>query len=293
LVDGTWLRVEERHTSDGGSLMVYLDITKLKRRETELKAALLEAEAANHAKSQFLANMSHELRTPLNAIIGFSEMIRDEIMGPVGQPAYQGYAGDIHQSGLHLLEVVNGILDLAKAEAGALTLAHDEVDLGELLSQVFRMVTPQATQAGVDLLIETPPGAAIIRTDERKLRQALLNLAGNAVKFTPAGGRVTMTASITETVARIAVDDTGIGIAPSDIPTVMRPFGQVDNAMSRKYEGTGLGLPLALRLVEHLGGTLVITSEIGRGTNALVTLPIGDTAIELCDTRHDAGVACI
>lgn len=241
----------------------------------ELQVAKARAEAANQQKSQFLANISHELRTPLNAIIGFSEIIKGEMMGAVGNEQYVGYIKDIHSSGVHLLSLINDILDFSKAEAGKLELELADVDATKTIRSCVRLVSPRAESAGVNLVMDIPKQHEVIHTDAKKLKQVLLNLLSNSVKFTPEGGQVRVTAwqDAAADAFVMEVSDTGIGMAPKDIPKAMLPFGQVDSALSRKYEGTGLGLPLTKKFVEVMGGTFQIQSELEVGTTITVTLP--------------------
>jgi PAS domain S-box-containing protein len=274
LADGRWIRATDRLTADGSIVGIRTDITELKRRERALFEAKEAAEGANRAKSEFLANISHELRTPLNAIIGFSELIVAETLGPISKP-YREYMQDVLNSGRHLLEVINDILDLAKAEAGQLDLNQEELDLKDLVGGVLRLMRERAMRNRLDLSAKLAPTLPPLRADPRKLRQILLNLISNAIKFTPAGGSVTVSA-IREPGGGdllLCVSDTGIGIAPDDIATALRPFGQVDGTLSRKYEGTGLGLPLTRAMVELHGGEISIESQIDRGTSVVVRLP--------------------
>jgi PAS domain S-box-containing protein len=232
------------------------------------------AEAASRAKSEFLANMSHELRTPLNAIMGFGDLIEHELMGPVGNARYVEYAHDIVESGRHLLALISDILDLAKVDAGRLAVSEDLVELRHVADECVTMLSERARAGGirVDVAIARELGA--VRGDERRLKQILINLLTNSIKFTPAGGRVAVAAARDERGGlALAVSDTGIGIAPQDIPRVLEPFVQVDGPLNRRTEGTGLGLPLTKRLVEIHGGTLEIASEPGRGTTVTVRLP--------------------
>ena len=249
------------------------DITELKQAGEELDIARKEAEAANKAKSQLLANVSHELRTPLNAILGFSEILAGEMLGPLDE-RYRDYAKDIHDSGLHLLSIIDDLLDLSKIEAGRLNLNEDIVDLVELFDTVSRFVRERASSAGLTLSIDLPANMPPVKADRRALRQVLLNLLSNSVKFTPAGGHITLEA-MREPCGDIGfrVRDTGIGIAAGDIPRALEPFGLIDSSLSRKYTGTGLGLPITRALVELHSGRFELTSEPGVGTTATVYLP--------------------
>jgi len=230
------------------------------------------AVAASRAKSEFLANVSHELRTPLNAIIGFSEVIKSEMFGPVGD-RYRAYSTDIFNSGTHLLGLINEILDLSKLEAGQLELHDELVDIAATVEACLNLIKEPARKAGIQLSVFLDFDAPFVRADERRLRQILINLLSNAVKFTPEGGKVRLsTLRVPEGLA-IEVSDTGIGITAIDIPKVLTPFGQVDSKISRKHEGTGLGLPLVKHLAELHGGTLSIESELNVGTTVTVLLP--------------------
>jgi signal transduction histidine kinase len=243
--------------------------------ESELRAARDLAEGASQAKSQFLANMSHELRTPLNAIIGFSEVISAALFGPL-DARYRDYAQDIHGSGHHLLRIINDLLDLSKVEAGRLELRESPVPIALIFETCRRMVDDRAAVAGVSL--DFQPTDLAVSGDELRLEQVLLNLVSNAVKFTPTGGHVAVSAMLAlsgEVV--ISVADSGIGMAPEDIPRALQPFGQIDNSLARPHGGTGLGLPLAQRLIELHGGTLTIDSELGKGTTVTVVLPVERT----------------
>ena len=230
------------------------------------------AEAASRAKSDFLANMSHELRTPLNAIIGFSEVIKSSIFGPVSE-RYRSYAGDIFNSGTHLLGLINEILDLSKLEAGQLELHEESIDLASTVEACMTLVEKQAKESGIRMVTAIDAGYPLIRADDRRLRQILINLLANAVKFTPEGGEVRVSSFPTQNGLAIRVSDTGIGMASEDIPRAMTLFGQVDSKISRKHEGTGLGLPLAKHLAELHGGTLTIESQVNVGTNVTFVLP--------------------
>ena len=263
---------------DSGSFLGYRgtaeNITALRQREEALIGAKESAELANRAKTEFLANMSHELRTPLNAVIGFSEIMESELLGPLGSAQYKSYAADIHESAQHLLTLINDILDVAKIEAGAHELRDEEVDPTDVVSAVERLIAERAKRAGLHLTIVLPDGLPHLKADERKLKQVLLNLMSNAIKFTPEGGTVELTACRAGDGSFVfEVSDTGIGIAAEDIPRAFAPFEQVDSRLSRQFEGTGLGLPLSEGFVKLHGGSLELKSRPGVGTRAIVTLP--------------------
>ncbi len=250
-------------------------ITKQHEANVELASAAAAAQSENRDKSQFLANISHELRTPLNAIIGFSEIIKNSAANEMDGKKLEGYINDIHSSGVHLLSLINDILDYSKAEAGKMEMEVSEVNLNKLVHNCVRLVTPRADAANVSLIEAMPKEILNIVTDSKKFKQILLNLLSNAIKFTPAGGevRITAWADINSDTYMFEVRDSGIGIAPKDISRAMSPFGQVDSAMSRKYEGTGLGLPLTKKFVELMGGKFEIESEVGVGTTIRFSVP--------------------
>ncbi|MFO1057743.1 MAG: PAS domain S-box protein [Dongiaceae bacterium] len=252
---------------------VCVDITERKRAEQALIAARDQADRANRAKSEFLARVSHELRTPLNGILGFSELMRTEALGPLGG-RYREFSQDIHDSGAHLLAIINDILDIAKVEAGRLELREEEFGLAELLDTVRRLVAGRAEAAGLALAVDAAAGLPALRADRRALKQVLLNLLSNAIKFTPAGGAVRLQAargSAGDIV--LVVRDDGIGISAEDIPRVLEPFGQVDSALARRHAGAGLGLTISRALVELHGGRLELDSMPGLGTTVTVRLP--------------------
>lgn len=248
--------------------------TALTELASNLKIARDEAHTANRAKSQFLANMSHEFRTPLNAIIGFSEIIKDESFGPVHNPKYLDYAGDIHNSGQHLLGLINGVLDLSKVESGEDEMHEEAIEVGAVVQSVIGLVQRIADKGAVALRVDLPVDLPEFYADRRKVVQILVNLLANAVKFTKAGGNVTFKAWCSNGSGLVfQVIDTGIGIAPEDIPKAFSKFAQVDNDLDRRYEGTGLGLPLAKGLAEQHGGSLDLQSQLGVGTTVTVRFP--------------------
>ena len=250
------------------------DITDRKQMEQALRDARDAAERGSRAKSEFLANMSHELRTPLNAIIGFSEIMREEILGPVTVPKYREYLGDIHNSAQHLLLIINDILDIARIEAGRVELKEARIDLKRMIDECARMLRGRVADAGLKLETNFESVAPWCIGDERLLRQVLLNLTSNAIKFTPSGGRVSI--QVGRKVGgelTLAVQDTGIGMTTEEAAVALRPFGQVQSAFARSRDGVGLGLPLAKSFVELHGGELLVESVPGRGTTVIVKLP--------------------
>jgi signal transduction histidine kinase len=248
--------------------------------ESRVEERTVELANANRAKSMFLANMSHELRTPLNAIIGFGEMIEGEVLGPIGLRAYRDYAEHIHDSGRHLLCLVEEMLDLSKVEAGKLEIEHVSTRPGALLSESLVMLRAAAQSAGVDIDVEGDPNAwPAIDGDPMKLKQVFVNLIDNAIKFTPAGGRIGVAGELDGPRLKIRVSDTGIGMRAQDIPLVVLPFYRVDSAYSASRQGAGLGLPFAKAVVELHGGTLEIESRPGAGTTVTVVLPVALEAI--------------
>jgi two-component system cell cycle sensor histidine kinase PleC len=305
LNNGRWVQIAEGRTAEGGAVLTAVDITAVKlqeetsrRNEEQLQALVeklehsrqqqmvlarkyeiekLRAEAANHAKSEFLANMSHELRTPLNAINGFSEIMASEMFGPLGHDRYREYAGDILSSGQHLLSLINDILDMSKIEAGKLTLRLEPVAIDEVVEDTLRLIRQRAEKAGLKIRVHLPH-LPDITADFRALKQILLNLLTNAVKFTPHGGSITISAVATEDNVHISVADTGIGIAEKDLKRLAKPFEQIENQFSKTREGTGLGLALTKSLIEMHHGRFEIDSALGEGTTAQVILPIRQPA---------------
>ncbi len=285
--NGRTIEIRRAPLPGGGFVTTYIDETDARRREADLTRIRAELEcqaaelaanarnlhAANAAKSMFLANMSHELRTPLNAILGFSEIMRDAMLGPLDS-RYRGYANDIHLSGAYLLRLINDILDTSKIDAGQMHLEQNRIDLAELIGECERLVLERARAAGVALVCAIGRSFPPLAGDRLRLKQALLNLLVNAVKFTPAGGSVRVSASAARPHGiDIAIADTGIGMEPASIARALEPFQQLDNRLARRYEGTGLGLPLAKSLIELHGGKLTIESAAGKGTTARIWLP--------------------
>jgi two-component system cell cycle sensor histidine kinase PleC len=304
LNDGRWIQISESRTLEGGTVVTGADITAIKiqeemsrRNEEQLQAmvdkleqsrriqtdlakkyemAKIRAEQANHAKSEFLANMSHELRTPLNAINGFSEIMAGEMFGPLGHARYKEYAADIHSSGQHLLALINDILDMSKIEAGKMTLKFEPVSVEEVVDDTLRLVRQRAEKAGLKMRVHLPQ-LSDIQADYRALKQVLLNILTNAIKFTPSGGTITVSAVPTESFMHLYVADTGIGIAEKDMERLARPFEQIENQFSRTKEGTGLGLALTKSLIEMHSGRLEVDSTVGQGTTVSIILPLTQT----------------
>jgi len=234
-----------------------------------------EAEAANASKTAFLANMSHELRTPLNAILGFSEIIAQECFGPVGSERYRDYAGDIHASGAHLLSLINDLLDVAKIEAGRMDLASKVLDAAKTFDVALKLVGSKARDKNQQLEIVVEPGAPPLYGDERAIKQILINLVSNAVKFTPLGGRIEVVGGrASNGDFQITVRDNGPGIPRDKLDNIFQPFNQVDNRFDRQAGGTGLGLALVRGLAQLHGGRAWVESEYGRGCSVFVTLPV-------------------
>ena len=307
LGDRRWLQINERRTKDGGFVSVGTDITALKRQEERLllserelmvtvrdlqKERLLadqqaqrladladkyarektRAEAANRSKSEFLANMSHELRTPLNAVIGFSEVMQEQMFGPIGSDKYVEYSRDIHRSGQFLLDVINDILDMSKIEAGRMQLETETFQIGGVIDEIMRIVGPRAFEGNVSVNRDIAKSLSIT-ADRRALKQVFINLLSNAVKFTPDGGQVNIGAEGDGNTVTIRIRDTGIGIPARDIEKLGRPFEQVENQFTKSKGGSGLGLAISKSLIELHGGVLNIRSTVGEGTEVTVTLP--------------------
>ena len=246
---------------------------EIQAKSAELEVANRQLEVANKHKSDFLANMSHELRTPLNAIIGFSEALIDRMFGDLNEKQLE-YQKDIHESGKHLLSLINDILDLSKIEAGRMELELSTFDLPTAVSNAVTLIRERAQRHGISLGVEVDPRLGEFQADERKVKQVLLNLLSNAVKFTPDGGRVEVSAKLDTDKVEIAVKDTGVGIAPEDQASLFEEFKQFGKDSSRKAEGTGLGLALTKRLVELHGGQIAVESRVGQGSTFRVALPL-------------------
>jgi PAS domain S-box-containing protein len=248
------------------------DVSKQVAAEAESLRSRLEAESANRAKTEFLANISHELRTPLNAILGFSEIMEGALLGPLSE-RYQRYAADIHKSGEYLHGLVTNILDLSRIEMNEVHLDEEAVEVGELIESCINMLRIRADEQAVRLEAEPATDLPTIRCDRLRLKQALINLVSNAVKFTPKYGRVSVSAGMSSAGLALSVHDTGIGIRPEDIPRALEPFRQIEPQLNRRHDGVGLGLALTKALVERHGGRLELTSALGAGTTATIHLP--------------------
>jgi PAS domain S-box-containing protein len=274
-----WWRVSGKPVlDDNGEFLGYRgtgrDVTGEVEAQQALQLSKEQAELANRAKSEFIANMSHELRTPLNAIIGFSEIMTGEAFGPLGNPRYRDYANDILESGQHLLALINDILDLSKVESGNEELREEEIDVPKLIASLVMLMKHHAAKGGLMLRAEIPDDLPVLLADRRKLKQILVNLLGNSIKFTRTGGSVVLKAWCdAKSGFAFQITDTGIGMAVDDIPKALAKFRQIDSDLNRKYAGTGLGLPLAKSMTELHGGSLEIESELGRGTVVTVRLP--------------------
>lgn len=309
LADERWLQINERRTRDGGLVSVGTDITLLKRHQerlreqerrlmatigdlsasqrklehqkTELSVANANyqaekerAEAANKAKSEFLANMSHELRTPLNAILGFSEILQTGMFGPIGSPKYLEYARDIHDSGKHLLNVINDILDMSKIEAGQMKIKAETIDLAPLIDESLRLTAIPAEEKHIRVEQRVASGLSVV-ADRRAVKQILLNILSNSVKFTNEGGRIALRARKTDKGVMLSIADTGIGIPQEALSKIGQPFEQVQSQYAKSKGGSGLGLAISRSLVALHGGRLTIRSSEGRGTVVRVYIPDG------------------
>lgn len=282
-----WIERRVAPTKAGGALVLELDVTALKRRELDLEIAKEEAERANRTRTQFMAQMSHELRTPLNSIIGFAEVIHDELYGELPSPKYKDFANDIRESGRHLLSIINDILDLSKGEAGKRTLNPEPVNVPEAVEASLKLVRQRAEKIGISLINRIPPDLPAVMSEDKLVRQMLINLISNSVKFTKAGGIVAVSADLLRDGGlNIVVEDTGIGMEQGDIEKALMPFMQIDTDLSRQYEGTGLGLPLVDSLMKLHDGLFVLESTFGVGTRASLCFPV--QAVAPCKTTKDA-----
>lgn len=306
MANGQWWICAERRTYEGGCVWTATDITAVKQQEvmlrkseealqssiTELRQsqdqlrnvnrkfaeATAKAESANKSKSEFLANMSHELRTPLNAINGFSEIMAHEMFGELGDKRYKEYAHDILKSGQHLLALINDILDMSKIEAGKMTLRIENLSIDDVIEDAVRLVRQRASDAGLTLKLDVPEGMPDVEADYRSLKQVILNLLTNAIKFTPRNGLVKVTARMDQAYFTVGVTDTGIGISEDDISRLAKPFEQVESQLAKTKEGTGLGLALSKSLIELHGGELRLSSNLGQGTTVSFTMPVRQPA---------------
>jgi len=295
LADNRWLQINERRTKDGGYVSVGTDISflkhqeeRLRERESELEhqaqqlvelaekysSAKTRAETANKTKSEFLANMSHELRTPLNAIIGFSEVMKSELFGKIGSKKYREYADDIHASGQYLLDVINDILDMSKIEAGRIRLDIEDCDVARIVEDCRKIILPRAREDKISLTV-LPISEAALKADRRALKQVILNLLTNSVKFTNAGGNIEISAFVENAMLNFIIADDGIGIPETDVEKLARPFEQVENQFTKSHDGSGLGLAISRSLVELHEGSFSIESEQGVGTIVSFSLPVG------------------
>ncbi|MBK1841144.1 HAMP domain-containing histidine kinase [Azospirillum sp. YIM B02556] len=280
LSDGRWLLSRE-YAVPGGVLVHYTDVTeqklneeRLRLREAEAHAARNEAESASRAKSAFLAQMSHELRTPLNAVLGFSEMLLSEAFGPLGNPRYRSYAGDIRDAGSHLLALIDDILELSRLDSGGMPMAEEGVDLDALSLAVVSALREAAAEGEVRMRREIPSALPLLQGDAQALTQMLTNLLSNAVTHTPPGGEVVLTGHLMpDGGIGLMVADTGVGIPTADLPRILHPLEPPDSTIARNSRGTGLGLPIVKRLVEMHGGRLELTSQPGVGTAVVLIFP--------------------
>lgn len=270
-----WLLVRDQRTRNGGTIVVSSDITEQVEAESRLRDAIEQVQFANRAKTEFLANMSHELRTPLNSIIGFSDILLNEYFGPLGNERYTAYAANINKAGQHLLELIGGILDVSKIETGKIELDEEVFEVAPLVEECRMIVQPRAFENHIDLRVVVAGTVGPIQADSLRIKQVLINLLANAIKFSKSGGRIVVDISGGgDQPTRIAIQDEGIGIAEHDVSKVVEPFFQVVDPTSKKREGTGLGLTLAKAFAENHGGRLLIESELGVGTNVCIELPV-------------------
>ena len=268
------LRAEGAPLDRPGIVAVTRDISDRKAQEAEILRTRDEAESASRAKTQFLANMSHELRTPLNAVIGFSEILNRELFGSLGEARYRDYARLIHESGEHLLNVVNDILDMSKIEAGKFKIVKEPFDVAPLVKSCCDLMRHTAEQRSLSLIMDVAPGIPELPADKRACKQMLLNVISNAIKFTDPGGWVRVSAALADGNIEFIVADNGIGIAEQDLPKLGNPFVQANNSYDRSYDGAGLGLSVVKGLARLHGGRLELASKLGEGTIATIVLPL-------------------
>ncbi len=273
-----WLSINGTPVFENGKFLGYRgtgsDITRQREMENQLTALKEEAERANMSKSEFLANMSHELRTPLNAVVGYSDALKREMFGSLGSERNTDALAMIHQAGTHLAELINDILDISRIETGSIEIQEDEVSLANIVAEVIVMVQRNAKDRQISIETDLPADLPLLLADRLRLKQVLLNLLNNAVKFTPNGGRICVSSAIDiNGDLSLEVTDTGIGVRDEDIPLILEPFGQVANAMSREHGGAGLGLPICRSLIELHGGELAFESDFGKGSRVRATFP--------------------
>ena len=281
--------IRDRSGQPVGVASLALDVTDRLRTARDLHRALIAAEAANQAKSDFLARLSHEFRTPLNAILGFSEVLQMKFFGPLGNEKYEEYASGIHDSGEHLLELINDVLDISAIEAGKRTILKEPLDLDAIVAESLELVRTAAQRRDIQLRVDLPADLPTLFADRRAVKQILLNLLSNGVKFSEAGGEVSTRAFATDETMTIEIADNGIGIEPEILPTVTDVFSRGSANAHLAQEGSGLGLAIVKSLVEAHDGSLTIESEVGRGTTARIVLPLGAAdAVEKRDTDEAA-----
>jgi len=285
LKGGRWCKITDHRTAEGGLVQTIIDITEEKSREKALLIEKENADLANRTKSLFLANMSHELRTPLNAIVGFSDMMRNQMVGPIGKRQYLEYSGDVFASAQHLLAIINDILDISRVEAGKVALEEDHVLLQDTVVSSLKLVKARAEEGGVRMVHAITPDLPELMGDERLVKQILVNLLSNAVRFTPQNGRIVLQAyQRSDRGLSLSVADTGIGIAPERMERILNPFEQAENNHTRPFDGTGLGLPLVRHFAKLHGGRFELKSQVGKGTTAIVHFP-PDRTIEASDAK--------
>lgn len=272
--NGKWYMLREHRLPGGNIALTLTDVTGIKRAEGELEEARKRAETANRAKSDFLAHMSHELRTPLNSIIGFSDIMQNEMFGGLGSDRYKTYAASIHESGAHLLRLINDILDVSRIEANELEIDETPVRISDLIEVCHRMIEDKLLRSSITLEIDYNETEVVLSADDRRVRQILLNLLGNALKFTPRDGKIAIsTQRAADDALVLSVADTGVGIPADHLERITEPFTQAPQSMFVSQEGSGLGLALVKSLIELHGGALTIDSQVGTGTTVSVSFP--------------------